>query len=668
MPNHTLALVQPNDTFSSDTTTSRSTITAFSDAEIAKLTLDDFVNDTAVYEKFCSIVPKGSFQELQLKTKLDVHAKKVGFKRFVPFLTAFSKEQESKQISCTSLQKQEQKTAFPAQPIELVCGQWFTDFSGVYLIHKDESRVYACQHPITVVERLVNVETQEHKIKLAYVQCGRWKTTIVDTLTIASARTIVSLAALGIDVTSESARYLVRYLSDLLTKNVQTIPIKHCVCKLGYIKGYGFSPYSQNLIYDGGAGFQELFSSVCLRGDYDKWKEIALQARRDSVPAKLMLAASFASPLLEIVGCLCFFVHLWGVKSGTGKTVTLRLAASVWGNPALGKYPKTFDGTTVGFEKTAAFLNQLPLCLDELQLTRGKNGHSQFSVYRLAEGSGRTRGLKNGGVDKSTSWRNTILTTGESPLTSEMDGACAANRVIDIPCSALSPVLSDCNAIASCFEKNYGHAGYHFAKNLYANNGENLRKAKEIYRDSLKKLKDCSTIDSTGKQTMAMAAILTADKLACEWVFGEQAQPLTVEEVAPYLTSQKEVSLGERGYRFLCDWVAQNPTRFVQIMPNGSEYIPNGVIFGQLFGGYCYINRNAFNNAVNEQSINARSLLSYLRDSKLIDVREGKKGYTCTKRICGQVTDCVILRLPTEEEPPSQQAENLSASRMNDYL
>ena len=87
-----------------------------------------------------------------------------------------------------------------------------------------------------------------------------------------------------------------------------------------------------------------------------------------------MLAASFASPILSLVGSLPFFVHLWGVDSGTGKTVGLMAAASVWGNPALGSYIQTFNATQVGHERTAAFLNHLPMCIDELQLTKDSHG------------------------------------------------------------------------------------------------------------------------------------------------------------------------------------------------------------------------------------------------------------------------------------------------------
>lgn len=76
------------------------------------------------------------------------------------------------------------------------------------------------------------------------------------------------------------------------------------------------------------------------------------------------------------------------------------LAASVWGNPMIGKYIKTFNATEVGHEKTAAFLNSLPMLIDELQLARDARGKIQFNVYALAQGVGRTRGTKSGGLTR----------------------------------------------------------------------------------------------------------------------------------------------------------------------------------------------------------------------------------------------------------------------------
>ena len=86
--------------------------------------------------------------------------------------------------------------------------------------------------------------------------------------------------------------------------------------------------------------------------------------------------------------------------------------------------------------------------IDELQLARDARGKIQFNVYALAQGVGRTRGTKSGGVDKTPTWGNCILTTGESPLTTLTDGAGALNRVIDIECSPPGKVISDGMRIA----------------------------------------------------------------------------------------------------------------------------------------------------------------------------------------------------------------------------
>lgn len=52
-------------------------------------------------------------------------------------------------------------------------------------------------------------------------------------------------------------------------------------------------------------------------------------------------------------------MHLWG-KSGTGKTVALIIAMSIWGNPAIGHLVKNLNSTNVGLERLSAFLNNLP--------------------------------------------------------------------------------------------------------------------------------------------------------------------------------------------------------------------------------------------------------------------------------------------------------------------
>ncbi|HCA30434.1 MAG TPA: helicase, partial [Ruminococcaceae bacterium] len=173
------------------------------------------------------------------------------------------------------------------------------------------------------VERLVNIDTGVEKLKIAYSKGKKWRELIMDKRTLASANSIISMADMGVAVTSENAKALVRYLSDIENINYDRIPERKSVGRLGYIEGEGFSPYVDGLIFDGDANFRTMFSAISTRGKSASWVSIAKECRAMSITARIMLAASFASVLVQPFGALPFFVHLWGSESGTGKTVAL---------------------------------------------------------------------------------------------------------------------------------------------------------------------------------------------------------------------------------------------------------------------------------------------------------------------------------------------------------
>ena len=164
-------------------------------------------------------------------------------------------------------------------------------------------------------------------------------------------------------------------------------------------------------------------------------------------------------------------------------------AASVWANPERGAYIQTFNSTEVGHERLAAFLNSLPVCIDELQLAKDKRGNINFNVYQLAQGVGRTRGNKSGGVDITPTWGNCIITTGESPLTALADGAGALNRVIEIECKTSRKVVLDGVRTSSILKQNYGFAGKKFVSNLLFDDMR-IEQISEKYREYMRRLVD----------------------------------------------------------------------------------------------------------------------------------------------------------------------------------
>lgn len=599
---------------------------------------DDFLTTTP-YEALYAY-HKEPFTHAAKMEELAAYSVSKGFKGFK---TMYKKYVESLKAQSGTIYI-DNVTNFTNQPLELNAGDWEADDSGIFKKNGYNDEV-ACPHPIMPVERLVNIDTGEEKLQLAFRKGTIWRKLIFSKTVLASSNKVTELAGSGIAVTSQNAKAFIQYISDMENLNYDLIPEKKSIGRFGYIPDEGFSPFVDGLIFDGDANFKAMFQTVRSRGSEAKWLETAAEVRDMSTTARIILAASFASVLLEPLNCLPFFVHLWGVDSGTGKTVALMVAASVWGDPAVGSYVKTFDGTVAGMEKTAAFLNNLPFCLDELQLAKDSKGRTTFDVYKLAQGVGRTRSNRSGGVDLTPTWRNCILTTGESPLTGTASGAGAVNRVIDIECKSAQAVIKDGMRISGAVKRNYGFAGRKFVERLYQPGV--IDQVSERYRELFRILSDR---DTTEKQAMAAAAIILADELACQWIFGSTQQPLTIEQISEFLASKAAVSAGDRGYKYLCDWVTQNSNKLC-----GRSENPNIEVLGALEDGRAYIIRSVFERILQDAGYSTAAMISYLKQENLIETRG--RANTRGKRINGIPTECFCLRLPAvdldDEEDPN---------------
>lgn len=554
-----------------------------------------------------------------------------GFKTFKAMYRAY----EARQRGQSALAYGGYTSEFEGQPMELETGQWKADDAAITRDTAQGEEI-ACVHPIMPVKRLVNVDTGIEKLEIAFKRGGIWRRLTADKQTLASANRIVSISDSGVAVTSETAKSLVRYLHDVENMNYDALPEKPSVGRLGYIPGYGFSPYVEELEFDGDAAFRDVFRAVCSHGSFAAWTECVARMRRGSLAAKIVIAASFASALIEPFGLLPFFVHLWGTTSGTGKTVALMAAASVWANPAMGRYIKTFDSTGVGYEFYAGFLNALPMIIDELQLARDERGNAKFNVYKLAEGVGRLRGNRARGIDQTLTWRNCIITSGETPLTQENSGAGALNRIIDIECNdETRKVVENGRAAAAILREHYGHAGRAFLLRLTP---EAIEAAKREYNTVVVAL---SAHDATDKQALSAAILITADRLIADWFFHDA--PITPDDMIGFLQTNASVDVNERAYAFLRDWVAQNANRMHRDAQQD--------VYGTIEGERAYIIRSVFNRVVAAEGYSAKGFLGWLKRRGLIETRGDGRGFTVTKRIKEAMADCVCVLLKNDDAP-----------------
>ena len=573
------------------------------------------------------------FQMRLIQDKLAALAKEAGVKGFASKWAMYQKAQRGEMIEVSNA------TDFPEQPMELQCGRYQCDVHGVQL-EASGFNIVVCPHPLMPIKRYKNIDTGAEKTEIAYYRRHKWSTTVVDNQTLNVAGKIVELSAQGLNINSENAKDIVKYLSTLNSLNDDKLGEEHSVGRLGWIGGKEafehFSPYEKNLKFDGDACYQHMYKTVRECGSYDKWLEVARHGREMSIVGRLMLDASFASALVDPLGALPFIVHAWG-GSGAGKTLGLLLAASVWAEPATGGFIKTFNSTGVGQELTAGFLNSMPFCLDELQVIKDRRDFDQM-IYTLTEGAGKTRGAKAGGVQTTVTWANAIITTGEMPITSASSGGGAVNRVINLDCQD-QKLFDDGPACANILKTNFGFAGKRFVARLMEDGM--IDRAMQMQQGFNKELRDAGATD---KQALSASILLAADVLVTEQFF-DGFDALTAQDLAPLLVTKQEADVNARCYDWLCGEIATNSIRF-----NNSVDDNKGAIWGKIDGNVCYFIATTLQKILSEGGFNYTSFKQWCkRNGKLAITGDGS--HDTNKVQIGSVrTRCLAIRLPEEDD------------------
>ncbi len=144
--------------------------------------------------------------------------------------------------------------------------------------------------------------------------------------------------------------------------------------------------------------------------------------------------------------------------------------------------------------------------------------------------------------------------------------------------------FDDPGATAELVKHNYGHAGQEFVDVVKDIGVEQIR---EIQRGFLRQLADDEKMQ---KQSLSLSIILTADKLATDYLF-KDGQYISLEEAREVLVDRDELSDNERCYQYVLDKVAMNPARFDGKVENVEKWgtIENGyaIIYATAFTALC---------------------------------------------------------------------------------
>lgn len=517
---------------------------------------------------------------------------------------------------------------------ELFCGNWIADQNGIRTF-TDFGECVACYHPILPTERLTNIETGTEKITLAFKKANRWREITVDKVQIATNTKITELANLGVAVTSENARYLVKYLSDIENFNIDIIPERVSTSRMGWISDE-FMPYTDNVLFDGNGKFDDTFNAITQTGDYEKWLELVKYYRKKGrVELKFYLMASFASVLIKPLNALPFWCNLWG-GTGIGKTVAEMIAVSVWADPTNNRYISDFKSTNVALEVKMDFLNNLPMVMDDTAQVKKRFG-DDFSglIYDLCSGKGKSRSNRQLGANTEKSWRNVIFSSGETPLSNESLQAGALNRILDLE-AGTTPIFEDGQAVCEIIGANYGFAGKEFI-NIIKEIG--FEKILELQKSILEDLKKQNKME---KQSVSLSILLTADRLATDYIFKDDCY-IDLDDIKEVLMDTLTVSENERCYDYILGEVAVNTNKFKT--NDYGDY--QGECWGVIEKDYAVILANSFEKICKQGGFSSKGFLSWANKKGILKTDKGKNQKN--KRINGSLAKCVFLRLKDDE-------------------
>lgn len=202
----------------------------------------------------------------------------------------------------------------------------------------------------------------------------------------------------------------------------------------------------------------------------------------------------------------------------------------------------------------------------------------------------------------------------------------AINRILEVECG--EKVYENPQKTADIVKKNYGFAGKRFIE-IIRNLG--VDRIREIQAEFQKKL---FNTDKMQKQSLSLAIVLTADKIATEYIF-EDGQYISIEDAKKVLIDRNELSDNERCYHFIQDKVGMNNQRF--------DTVTNCEKWGVIDGGYAIFYNSAFDQICREGGFSKKSFLSWADKKCLIQTQGGQQ--TKVKKINGTAARCVWLKI-----------------------
>lgn len=227
-------------------------------------------------------------------------------------------------------------------------------------------------------------------------------------------------------------------------------------------------------------------------GSLEDWQRIIQMLTAKKLYEVLTFClVGFGAPLMRFSSYSGITFHLGSTATGTGKTLSLELAGSIWGHPS--RYRISNATSDNAMKQRTGMLFSLPLISDEIT-SKNRNDFEWVAdfIFDLSEGIGKTR--MEGGADKErenkTYWHTMCLLSSNTHVMDYLTGARKhsaqgeIHRVLELTLEKKLSWEPHERKTLELLKKNYGVAGHVYAQYLV----ENVDKLPSLYADVQEKV------------------------------------------------------------------------------------------------------------------------------------------------------------------------------------
>lgn len=289
--------------------------------------------------------------------------------------------------------------------------------------------------PLLPLAEILDVDTKEYHYEVHILSRDKERVEILPATALSDQRRVVELARIGVDVDSQTAPGLLRFLRAFRRAN--ELPQRYQTRRLGWrphTKGGTWlldrcHPEDRPLIFLAETeDARKCLAGLRPAGTLAGWTELFLKCLPFPSVVTTLLAACLP-PLREILDLPIpsFLLHLMAPTS-TGKTLTQMAALSVWANPDSPAWLLHGHATYAGLEALCLRTYGLPVCIQDITLM--PPDARRGLIYAVGNEAFKARGGER--QRTQTPWHGVVITSGEEPLIHEASFGGEGARVLSL--------------------------------------------------------------------------------------------------------------------------------------------------------------------------------------------------------------------------------------------